>query len=120
MQIQSRNPEVAQTSQLFPKIMAIIIFVCSISIIIKELLKDSEVMEKIDWKVEARTLLLIGIYVIYFILLKYTGFIISSVVFVILITLHSKEKKRVVYGINLSAVLAVYFIFELLLKKNLP
>lgn len=69
---------------------------------------------------EMRSVLFAGLFIIYGILLTYTGYLISTSLLAIAILFYYKTRKWYYFAISLFTVTAVYGVFTMLLDVSLP
>nr|WP_230391645.1 MULTISPECIES: tripartite tricarboxylate transporter TctB family protein [unclassified Oceanispirochaeta] len=109
----------AAGAQLFPKIIIAAMFCLSVIIFLRSLIGKKDKTIEFDLKVEWEiALYALGI-ILYVIMLDLTGFIISTLLFS-MITLWIFKSRRMVYLFMVLFVLAVYFLFTLVLGIILP
>lgn len=108
------------TARTVPRLVAIVIFLCSIALIIQGIFKKDKEIITIQISKELKSLLLMAIFIIYMLIMPYLGFAISSILFCTGILVFYCIKKWSYYAITYTTVILVYLVFEKLLHVNMP
>lgn len=118
------NTDATITARTFPILMLRIVLIFSIILLIKDvvyLVQKKEVEKKeFSLLVEVRFLILFVMLVIYLVLLYLTSFVVSSVVFGILMLFYFRSKKISNYIIVILAAILIGYLFQNVLNVRLP
>jgi len=121
--------------RLFPQLVSVLMIVCSLYILYQELtsrkkkiINDKSINKETNdekyWHVDSKELYKTGIVFVimsaYIFILDKIGFIISSLLFVLISLVFYKTKKWLYYMIVIILTIVIYFIFTYLLKIQLP
>lgn len=107
--------------QLFPMISLIGMIVCGLIIFFQRVPDEEPYLTKEGWK---KTAALFGVFIVYVLLLKYFGYIISTLgVLFVITSMFSKGKnvsivKRIIFTVIIT--LSVYVLFVRVLRVMLP
>lgn len=118
------DEETFANAQFIPRLLMIIIFLSSISLIAKEAYKKIKNIEsdklEIDLKKESRVLIMFGILIIYTLIMPVIGFIFSSIIVGCVSLVLMKVKNWKYYLTIIISVVIVYYVFQNLLHVQLP
>ena len=118
----------AVTAQTIPKIVTAGLGLFSFCLLLQGVFKTprktfhftSEVFRSGAFKKEMRSVLFAFLFIIYAILMTFTGYVLSTAFLAVAILLYYGARKWYYYGISLMTIGIVYFVFALLLDVNLP
>jgi len=118
----------AVTAQTIPRIVTGGLFLFSVCLLLQGLFKTPKKTVTIHsgmfrtpaFRQELRSLLFAGLFILYGVLLTFTGYLIATSLLAAAILLYYGARKWYYYGIALFTVGAVYFIFTFLLDVSLP
>lgn len=107
----------------FPKLVLSLLAIMAIVLIISSILnlKESQNILQLDKKIVGKIILFIVVLVIYIALFFNVGFIISSILFLLIGQwIFGVRKKILLFAISVSVPLFLYFFFTVLFKIPLP
>ena len=111
-------------ARTFPALLLQIMLVFSALLLgiecVKLFLKKPCAKIEIDLLAEIKALVILGSFVLYFVLLKPIGFIASSCIFSIVIMLYFRVKKLYYYLIGIGAGILIGVLFQYILRVRLP
>ncbi|WHH58581.1 tripartite tricarboxylate transporter TctB family protein [Petroclostridium sp. X23] len=117
----------AINAQTIPTLLIRGLIICSIILLIQgsfgisnEYVVDMDVFKNKKFKTEMKSLVYIGMLIVYAIILKHIGFIISSLLLSVGILLYYGARKWWYYAIASGNVIIAYYVFKVLLRVNLP
>ncbi len=115
-------PERAAPAALYIKFLAVVLASFSIGLIVISFGKEKENNEEIKWVVKpASFLMTIGAIIIYVILLNFFGFLLSSFLFMVVLSWVLGFKKKIKLIIGTSLLLAsIHFVFVGFLAVPVP
>jgi len=117
----SWNPsKFSLNAEYMPKFFAGGIFIMGLLLMFQSLVLKKEVYYIIVLKDEFRILIYASILSIYAILIPIIGYIISSIMLVVVTLLYLKEKNYRYYLYAIIFVLVIYYVFTFVLKVTLP
>lgn len=112
------------TAQTFPRLVIGLMGLCSLILLVKELIKwfykQPVKMVELHLYQEARTLIVIGLLILYWAMFQFLPFMIASIIFSVLLLLFFRCKNWIYYAIVISVVLFVSFFFQYVLNVSLP
>ncbi|MGD1821431.1 MAG: tripartite tricarboxylate transporter TctB family protein [Pleomorphochaeta sp.] len=112
------------TAQTFPVLMLRIMLIFSIVLLIKEIVaifrKNEREYKEINLLVEVRFLILLSLLILFLVMLHFTSFILSSIVFGILMLFYFRAKKITSYIIIILAAILIGYLFQNVLHVRLP
>lgn len=126
---QIKTREVTEiTARTIPTIIIGFVFICSVALVIQGMFFDEKkeyhigksIFKNEKFRSELRSLLFIGMLIIYAVIFEYVGFIISSLLLATGILVYYKVKKWWFYLISYLNIGIIYYVFTVLLKVNLP
>lgn len=106
----------------FPRILSlIVILLAAIELISSYRDKEEEEEIKLFAKENARVWVSLGFIILYFIGLSYLGFIISTIIFMLVMLMYFRIRNIIVLvAVPIGLTTFLYFIFTILLKVQLP
>jgi len=107
------------TSRSVPYAMALLIIVCGLGLIIKSIFLKQDTVKTLVLREELKALIYIGILILYCIFFKYS-YMLSTAVLGCLTLALQKCRNVWYYVIVLVAVVALYYIFSMLLRIRMP
>ena len=111
-------------SQSFPRVIIGLMMICSIYLIIVQVVKmirKAPVKEvEIDFRQEGKCILMIGMIAGYWIMLHFLTFMAASLIFSGLILVFFKCKNWKYYGIVFTSIIVITLVFQNLLGVKLP
>ncbi|MBK5200930.1 MAG: tripartite tricarboxylate transporter TctB family protein [Spirochaetaceae bacterium] len=118
------NTSSAITARTFPLLMLRIVLIFSVVLLLKDIIaiirkKDIE-MKEINLLVEIRALIILAMLILFLVLLHFSSFIASSIVFGILMLFYFRSRKLSSYIIICSSAIIIGFLFQYVLKVRLP
>lgn len=112
------------TAQTFPRLIIGLMGFCSLILLVKELLKlfrkEEAKMVEIDLRQESLSLVIIGLLILYWAMLFWLPFMLSSIIFGSLLLLFFNCRKWHYYAIVAVVVIALSLFFQNLLNVSLP
>ncbi|MDO4697918.1 MAG: tripartite tricarboxylate transporter TctB family protein [Pasteurellaceae bacterium] len=112
------------TAQTFPRLVIGLMIVCCVILLVKELIKlvrkQPTKMAEFDLTRESRSLIVILLLVLYWGLLHWLPFIVSSIIFSYLLLIFFQCKNWKYYAIVTTVIVAVSLFFQNLLNVSLP
>lgn len=112
------------TARTFPQLMLRIILFFSIFLFIKEIfaivLKKDREYKEINLLVEVRFIILLMLLILFLVMLHFTSFIVSSIIYGILMLFYFRSKKILSYIIIILAAFIIGFLFQNILHVRLP
>lgn len=118
------NTTATITARTFPVLMLRIVLLFSVVLLLKDgisLLRKKEIeMKVMNLLVEVRALIILAMLVIFLVLLHFSSFIASSIIFGILMLFYFRSRKLSSYIIICSAAIIIGVLFQYLLKVRLP
>lgn len=112
------------TAQTFPRLIIGLMAFCSLILLIKELIKlwrkQPVTMVEIHFHQESRALLIVGLLVLYWAMLHWLPFMVSSIVFACLFMVFLRCRKWHYYVIVSAVIIAISLFFQNLLNVSLP
>lgn len=126
--IMPKQIKVTETStinaQTFPLLLFRIILFCSVFILVKEIVKiilkqKTETIE-LELIVEIKAVIIFLLFLGYFFLLKYLGFVISSIIYGMAMTFYFRVKKIHYYLIVAFCAVLIGVVFQYILHVRLP
>lgn len=118
----------AVTARTIPRIVTQGLFLFSFCLLLqgvfktpkKSIIINRKVFESLAFLKEMRSLIFCSIFIIYAVLLTFTGYLLSTALLSIAILIYYGARKWFYYAISLTTVAVVYGIFTFLLDVNLP
>lgn len=110
-------------AQTIPRLVAIVMMVCSISLLIQGIFfseKKSVSFNRDNVRKELRGIIMIAIFIGYGAIIDFAGFLISSLLLSIACLLFFKVKNWKFYVATFAAVFIIYYSFAYALNVNLP
>lgn len=111
-------------ARTFPALLLQIMFIFSVLLLviecIKLALKKPCSKVEIELLAEIKALVILGSFILYFVLLKPLGFIASSCIFSIVIMFYFRVKKLYYYLIGIGAGILIGVLFQYILRVRLP
>jgi hypothetical protein len=118
------QPDKSVDARTFPRSLLLIIMACSALILARDLYKvvKKQPVEtaEIDLKTEIKAVILLLLLILYAVLVPLLGFIPSSIIYALLMTLFFRVRNWKYYIIAVAAAAAIGFIFQYLLHVRLP
>jgi hypothetical protein len=118
------NTESSITARTFPVLMLRIVLLFSTVLLLKDIIsiirKKKIELKVINLLVEVRALIILAMLIIFLVLLHFSSFIASSIVFGILMLFYFRSRKISSYIIICSAAIIIGFLFQYVLKVRLP
>lgn len=109
----------------FPRVVAIIMIVCSIGLIIQTTIAmkynhETEEKPEVNWQKEKKVAFVFAMLIVYALCIEPVGFLISSIVFGVALLYVLNTRKWWYYAIYIALVGVVYYVFSKLLYIHLP
>ena len=118
------NTTAQVNARTFPSLMLKIVLIFSIVLLIKDIISiiRKKEIEKREFNllVEVRFLIILGELIIFLVLLYFTNFILSSIIFGFLMLFYFRAKKISSYLIILLAAIIIGYLFQNVLHVRLP
>lgn len=118
------NTTAQVNARTFPLLMLRIVLVFSIILLVKDILfiVTKREIEKREFSllVEVRFLILLSMLIIFLVLLHFTSFIVSSIIFGVLMLFYFRSKKIINYIIIILAAFLIGYLFQNVLHVRLP
>ncbi len=112
------------TAQTFPVLMLRIMLIFSIILLLKEIVaiirKTEREYKEINLLVEVKFLILLFLLILFLVMLHYISFILSSIIFGILMLFYFRAKKISSYLIIIFAAILIGYLFQNVLHVRLP
>ncbi|MCY1151211.1 MAG: tripartite tricarboxylate transporter TctB family protein [Sphaerochaetaceae bacterium] len=118
------NTEAVVNARTFPLLMLRIVLIFSIILLIKDIIfiitKREIETKELNLLVEVKFLIILSMLIIFLALLYFTNFILSSIVFGILMLFYFRSKKLSNYLIIILAAILIGYLFQNVLHVRLP
>lgn len=112
------------TAQTFPRLVIGLMILCCVILFIKEVIKlirkQPTKMAELDFTRETRSLVVVLLLVVYWGLLHWLPFIVSSTIFSVLLLIFFQCKNWKYYAIVIAVIVSVSLFFQNLLNVSLP
>lgn len=108
---------------IFPRLVAAGVLLCAIISIVQTLRdkkEESNIKIEFKWADLKRPTLLLGMGIMYVSVIESLGFIVTNLIFLLVMLLAYKNRKTVALAVSLSITAAVYILFKVILKVPLP
>lgn len=107
-------------ANFFPKAMAVLLFIFSITLIVQSVFFKKEEIIELDLKGELRTMIFLAIIVAYVVLINLIGFLISTILMSSAVLWYLKCRDWKYYVICAAAAIVIFFGFTYGLRIKLP
>ncbi|MBN6710471.1 tripartite tricarboxylate transporter TctB family protein [Haemophilus haemoglobinophilus] len=112
------------TAQTFPRLVIGLMILCCVILFIQEIIKvirkQPTKMAELDFTRETRSLVVVLLLVVYWGLLHWLPFIVSSTIFSVLLLIFFQCKNWKYYAIVIAVIVSVSLFFQNLLNVSLP
>lgn len=109
-----------ESAKIAPMLAIGMMVLCGLVLIIQSLVFKSEHIVTINFKEQRVALVIIGTMILYAALIYFVGYLIGTVVVIVLMLLLYKERRPISYIVLIIIGVLVYFLFKSVFHINLP